>query len=271
MLASTQESNPVSNVAAAGRAIELVGIGKNFGATGVLTDVNLSVSRGECVALIGASGCGKTTLLRILAGLETPSCGKATIFGFAPSLACQRHEIGMAFQRSALVPSRTALQNVELTTTITRKIGTLSPAALLARFGLGDSLHRYPHQLSGGMQQRVNIACALVHDPHLLLLDEPFGALDELTREDIVDWLAAVLEASRQTAILVTHSVDEAVTFADRIVVMARPPARSFEIIPIEFPRPRDRTMRHSRRYLEMTGYVKERLYAAIGAGRVSL
>ena len=135
--------------------------------------------------------------------------------------------------------SRTALRNVELTLEICRRPEVLSPRRLLQEFGLGKFLHHYPHQLSGGMQQRVNIACALVHHPQLLLLDEPFGALDELTRETMCEWLGGILVRSRQTAVLVTHSVEEAVTLADRVVVLSPHPGRVHDIITIELERPR--------------------------------
>jgi len=172
-------------------AISFSGVGKRFRETQVLQDVTLLVGEGEFISLIGPSGCGKTTLLRLIAGLETTSDGEVCVFGASPSQASRRHEIGVAFQRPALLPSRTALGNVELTLEITGKEKSLDPRQLLADFGLGDFMQHYPHQLSGGMQQRVNIACAMVHNPRILLMDEPFGALDELTRESLGDWLVA--------------------------------------------------------------------------------
>ena len=220
-------------------AVQIERVGKRFGSVQVLDDISMEVVEGELVALLGPSGCGKTTLLRLLAGLETPTDGTISIGGTSALEARRRQEIGVAFQRPALVPSRTALHNVELTLEVCRRPEVLSPQRLLQDFGLGKFTHHYPHELSGGMQQRVNIACALVHHPRLLLLDEPFGALDELTRETMCDWLAGVLARSRQTAVLVTHSVEEAVTLADRVVVLSPHPGRVHEVIPIQLERPR--------------------------------
>lgn len=222
-------------------AIELDAVGKRFG-TGVvaLEDISLVVEPGEFVSLIGPSGCGKTTLLRLIAGLESASGGTVRVRGHTPEAACREHEIGVAFQRPALVPSRTARANIALTLEITGGESALDPDQLLAEFGLAEFSQRYPHELSGGMQQRVNIACALVHRPAVLLLDEPFGALDEMTREAMASWLAGVLAQSRQTVILVTHSVVEAVTLSDRIVVLSPRPGRVAAVLENPLPRPRD-------------------------------
>lgn len=187
---------------------------------------DLAVARGELVSLLGPSGCGKSTLLRMVAGLEEPDAGTVEIDGLAPAEACRRGALGVAFQRPALVPSRTALGNVALTLELLRPAAALDPRELLETFGLGAFLHHYPHQLSGGMQQRVNIACALVHGPAVLLLDEPFGALDELTRADLTAWLRGVLARTGQTVLLVTHSVEEAVALSHRIALLSPRPGR---------------------------------------------
>ncbi len=220
-------------------AVQIERVSKRFGAVQALDGVSMEVAEGEFVALLGSSGCGKTTLLRLLAGLETPTTGTVSIDGASAREARRRQGIGVAFQRPALIPSRTALGNVELTLEICRRPEVLSPRRLLQEFGLGKFMGHYPHQLSGGMQQRVNIACALVHHPRLLLLDEPFGALDELTRENMCAWLGGVLARSRQTAVLVTHSVEEAVTLADRVVVLSPHPGRIHEVITVALDRPR--------------------------------
>lgn len=205
--------------------IGLEKVSKQYGASvAALESVDLAIEEGEFVSIIGSSGCGKTTLLRIVSGLEPPTMGTVTVCGGTPMEACRRREIGVAFQRPALVPSRTALANVRLTLDVVGENGALSPESLLDEFGLVGFFDHYPHQLSGGMQQRVNIACALVHQPKILLLDEPFGALDEITRESMVRWLSGILDGVGRTVILVTHSVDEAVTLSDRVVVMSAGP-----------------------------------------------
>jgi len=227
---------PKTSFLKTGAAVVVKQLSKNFGSRRVLGPLDFEISEGEVVAWIGASGCGKTTMLRILAGLELPSEGQVTIGETSAREACRRQEIGVAFQRPALIPSRTALKNVEMTLEICRRPEVLDPKRLLRDFGLAQFMQHYPHQLSGGMQQRVNIACAMVHHPRLLLLDEPFGALDELTRADMSAWLANILLSTRQTAVLVTHSVEEAVTLADRIFIFSRS-GHIAEIHPVQFRR----------------------------------
>ena len=258
-------------------AITLQGVTKHFAAQGgqpaprVLADLDLSVAPGEFLTLLGASGCGKTTLLRLLAGLDQPSTGAIRIFGQPPAEACRRREVGVAFQQPALVPSRTALQNVRLTLEIVGATPPAhsppaDPAQLLADFGLGSFLHHYPHQLSGGMRQRVSIACALVHSPRLLLLDEPFGALDELTRASMMDWLAGILERTRQTVLLVTHSVEEAVCLSDRVAIFSRRPGRIAQILPIPLARPRPEAFRATTGFLAVAAETRQALRRILGA-----
>lgn len=242
--------------------VVLESVVKKFGETFVaLDDISLSIGEGEFVAIIGPSGCGKTTLLRLVGDLDKPTTGAITIDGHNPTEARSRHEIGLAFQKPALIESRTALSNVKFTLEIAGIEDTLDPADLLRSFGLGDFLNYYPHQLSGGMQQRVNIACACVHNPRLLLLDEPFGALDEMTREKLILWMRDIHLANPRTTLLITHSIDEAVLLADRIVVLSAKPGRISEVIDI----PRLSTVdRASASYHEEVSRVRTSLHAVL-------
>ena len=242
--------------------IKLRGITKSFGATTALDGIDLTIAEGEFVAVVGPSGCGKTTLLRIIAGLETPTSGTVQVNGDLPRRACQNHQIGISFQRDALVPFRSASRNVALTTEITRTHRDHDPEFLLKEFGLTDKdFAKYPHQLSGGMRQRVDVACALAHDPPILLLDEPFGPLDEFTREEIGEWLSAVLATSNKTVFFVTHSVGEAVLLADRVVVMR--PARVAGQVSINLRKPRKREIKADRAFLGLVSEVRRVLFRA--------
>jgi NitT/TauT family transport system ATP-binding protein len=248
-------------------AIDVERVSKRFGPILALDDVSLKVGEGEFVSLIGPSGCGKTTLLRVIAGLEDPTIGEVLVNGDPPFVACKKHEIGVAFQTPALVPSLTAQDNVALTLRICCNGRQLDPCELLGEFGLAGFLNHYPHQLSGGMRQRVNIACALVHKPSVLLLDEPFGALDEITREQMGEWLAGVLSKSGQTVVFVTHDVDEAILLSDRVIVMSSRPGRIHEEFKIGLPKPRGRELRTKSQFIELALQVRQSLYQTMGVG----
>jgi NitT/TauT family transport system ATP-binding protein len=226
--------------------IEVAGLHKVYRpkrseATHALSDIDFTVRRGEFVSVVGPSGCGKTTLLKILAGLSPKSEGTVRIAGREVSKPLP--EVGMVFQAPTLLPWRTIFDNVM----VPAEIQKLDPARhraraqqLLEMVGLTGFEKKYPHELSGGMQQRAGICRALVHDPAVLLMDEPFGALDAMTREYMNIELLRIWRESGQTAVLVTHSIPEAVFLSDRVIVLSPRPGRIAEIIPIDIDRPRD-------------------------------
>ena len=204
-----------------------------------LDRLTFTVRDGEVVALIGPSGCGKTTALRIAMGLETASAGRVTVDGTQVH-GCG-YDRGMVFQHAELLPWLTALKNVEFGLEMKGMRGaTLRDTAMryLKLVGLGESVNRRPYQLSGGMQQRVGIARALAIDPKVLLMDEPFGALDAQTRETLQGELLEIHARTKKTILFVTHDLDEAVLLADRVVVMQH--GRLQEIVTVPLPRPRD-------------------------------
>lgn len=220
-------------------SLNVSGVDKCFGDHRVLKGIEFSIQQGAFVSIIGPSGCGKTTLLRVLAGLEAVSAGTIEVDGQSIEAARSKQEIGVAFQQSALIPSLTALKNIQTTLDLCSRSSKMTPAQILRDFGLEDFMDHYPYQLSGGMQQRVNIGCAIVHQPSLLLMDEPFGALDEMTRATMCAWLSNILQETGQTTVLVTHSIEEAVTLSDTIIVLAALPGRIAHRLDINLPRPR--------------------------------
>ncbi|MGA8115547.1 MAG: ABC transporter ATP-binding protein [Actinocatenispora sp.] len=205
-----------------------------------LEDITLQVADGEFVAVIGRSGCGKSTLLRLLAGLLRPTAGRATLAG--REIRRPSRDVAVMFQRPALLPWRSVLDNVLLPADVfgwARREHLDRAHELLAMVGLSDATRRLPHELSGGMQQRVALCRALLQRPRVLLMDEPFSALDALTREELSGELQRIHLAHRFTTVLVTHSIDEAVLLADRVVVLRSRPGRVHRIVPIGLPRPR--------------------------------
>lgn len=210
-----------------------------------LDGVSLEVAEGEFVAIVGRSGCGKTTLLRVIGGLAAGSSGTVHVRGVA--VAGPLRNVGIVFQAPTLLAWRTVLDNVLLPAEFLRLDLTEArqrAGALLRLVGLAGFEQRYPRELSGGMQQRAAISRALIHDPALLLLDEPFGALDALTREEMNIELLRIWSERRKTSVLVTHSIAEAVFLADRVIVMTPRPGRVSEIVPVDLPRPRTAALR---------------------------
>jgi NitT/TauT family transport system ATP-binding protein len=230
-----------------------------------LHEVSLSIATGEFIALIGPSGCGKSTLMRLIGDLEQPTNGVVEVNGKTPRQARLNREYGIVFQAPVLYEWRTIRKNVELPLEI---MGQPAPqrreraTSLLQLVGLGEFGEAYPHQLSGGMQQRASIARALSFQPSILLMDEPFGALDEITRERMqLELLTIWGAAERQsTVIFVTHSIPEAVFLADRVVVMSPRPGRVAQIVPIDLPRPRTFETRELPRFFELVTRVREGL-----------
>ena len=232
-----------------------------------LRDVNLNIEKGEFIALIGHSGCGKSTLLNLIAGLTTPTDGVLLCDG--REVAGPGPERAVVFQNHSLLPWLTCYENVHLAVerVFSAKEGRAKlkyrTQEALALVGLTHSEQKYPHEISGGMKQRVGIARALSMQPKVLLMDEPFGALDALTRARLQDELMKICFATKATVVMVTHDVDEAVLLSDRIVMMTNGPAATIgEILKVDLERPRDRLeLAHDRRYIDYRAAVLSFLY----------
>jgi NitT/TauT family transport system ATP-binding protein len=205
-----------------------------------LDSVDLEIGKGEFVALLGPSGCGKSTILRLAAGLEQPTSGTVSVAGAPPGEMARRHGLGVAFQDHALLPWATVESNVAIPFKVARRpVDTERVADLLELVGLTEFAKARPRQLSGGMRQRASIARALVLEPKMLLLDEPFGALDAVTRRKLNIELQSIWARDHVSTLLVTHAVEEAVFLADRVVVMSARPGRIETVRTIDFERPR--------------------------------
>jgi NitT/TauT family transport system ATP-binding protein len=226
--------------------------------------VSLSVNRGQFVSLIGPSGCGKSTLLRLIAGILEPTSGTITIDGAPPHLAQQQHSFGFVFQDPVLLPWRSVLSNVQLLEEIVgvpRQESGRRARELIELVGLSGFERARPSQLSGGMRQRVAIARALAINPPILLMDEPFAALDEFQRELLNDELVRIWGKQRNSVLFVTHNIEEAVFLSDVVIVMSPRPGRIVERVEIDLPRPRDSGIRSLPAFLELRRHLRELLF----------
>jgi NitT/TauT family transport system ATP-binding protein len=240
------------------------------GGTNVIEHVNLKVPRGAIVSLIGPSGCGKSTLLKAIAGLVAPTAGTMTVGGTTPAEAARRRQVGMVLQDATLLPWKSALDNAGFLLSLAAP--ELGRAEIRARakenlrlVGLEGSEAKLPRQLSGGMRQRVAIARALTLSPEILLLDEPFGALDAITREEMSYLLLDIWERTGKTIVLVTHSIDEAVLLCSDVHVMGAKPARIIERVSVPLPYPRDQHSFEDARFRETEAVLREHLLASHG------
>jgi NitT/TauT family transport system ATP-binding protein len=230
-----------------------------------LAGVTLDISDGEFVSILGPSGCGKSTLLRCIAGLEPVSAG--TVLIRSKPLDGPPERLGIVFQRDTLADWRTVLDNVLLVSEFRRhQTGDVRARGmeLLALFGLSDYTHRYPWELSGGMRQRVAICRALADDPELLLMDEPFGALDAMTRDQLNVELQRIWYQKQKTVLFVTHSIVEAVFLSDRVAVMSSNPGRVIEVLDIALPRPRRLAVRETPQFASLVARIRE-IFMSLG------
>ena len=259
--------SPPDAVGEARSVVEVSGVSKTFGTgTGAVTaleGIDLTIAAGEFVSLIGPSGCGKSTLLRLIGDLTVPTAGTVLVNGKPARRGRLDRDYGMVFQAPVLMDWRTIQANIELPLEImgySKEDRTRRSTALLRLVELEGFGARHPWQLSGGMQQRVAIARALAFDPKLLLMDEPFGALDEMTRERMNLELMGIWTRTKTTVVFVTHSIPEAVFLSTRVVVMSARPGRISKVIEIDLPQPRTADTRETERYFELVTEVREAL-----------
>jgi NitT/TauT family transport system ATP-binding protein len=227
--------------------------------------LDLDVGAGEFLTLLGPSGCGKSTFLRVVSDLVQPNRGEIEVLGGTPEAARLRRDIGFVFQDAALLPWRTAIQNVELPLQVgggSARKGRRTPQELLEIVGLKGRENAYPHELSGGMRQRVSIARALASDPKILLMDEPFGALDEITRDRLNEELRRVWKEMGITILFVTHSIHEAAFLGQRVLMLAANPGRVREIVPVNLPEDRRLDVRETPEFVELTAHLRRVLEA---------
>ena len=265
-LAASGDNADRANVTA---AVVVLNVSKHFeskrGNVHAVEDVSLTIGMGEFVSILGPSGCGKSTMLNMIAGLTAPTQGTIEVLG--KSVTGPVHELGIVFQQHLLLPWRTILHNVLLQIEV-RRVNRASykerAERLLDRVGLGGFFDRFPDELSGGMNQRAAIVRALIHDPDLLLMDEPFGALDAITRDQMALDFHHLSRQEGKTVLFVTHSISEAVFLSNRVVVMSTRPGRVEEIISIELPRERHFELREEPQFAHYTRHVR-RLFERMG------
>lgn len=232
--------SPGTSQQSAPTKLSIENLNVRFGSVTALSDVSLDISDGEFVCILGASGCGKSTLFNVVSGLLQATSGKIVLDGH--DVSNRPGQVGYMLQKDLMLPWRTVLGNITLAASLTRGANAkdrAEAAELASRYGLGDFLNHYPHALSGGMRQRVAMMRTIAAGRQVMLLDEPFGALDAQTRLGMQQWLLQLWRDLKRTILFVTHDVDEAIYLADRIVVMTPRPGRIAEILKVDLPRPR--------------------------------
>jgi len=270
LTASTATAEQVRPAASAGAAISIVKVDVTYGIGGAepvtaLSGIELEIADGAFVSLVGPSGCGKSTLLKVVADLMAPTRGGISIGGSPPRDLRRAGRIGLVFQQANLMPWLKVSDNARLLQDLVGSRGGARQSAsideLIRVVGLTGFDAKYPHQLSGGMQQRVALARALALDPAVLLMDEPFAALDEITRDRMAFELMRIWHHYRKTVLFVTHSLAEAVFLSDKVVLMSARPGRIHRVFDVDLPRPRDRETRLSDRFHEIVSEVNRELY----------
>ena len=251
-----------SHISAHGVAVDFTHAGQT---NRVLNNINLSIPKGGFASLIGPSGCGKSTLLKVLAGLVEPTEGKVQIAGLNPVDAAKQRRVGLVFQEATLMPWKNAIDNVKFLMQMAYKDKNKSEiedraAEMLKMVGLEKAALKKPSQLSGGMRQRVSIARALAMDPEVLMMDEPFGALDAITREEMSEFLLEIWKKTNKTIVLVTHSIDEAVFLSNDVHVMATNPARIIDTVHIDLPYPRTEKTYSEPKFASASGVLRSLL-----------
>lgn len=240
-----------------------VSYGTSRGSLRAVSNATLDVAEGEFIALLGPTGCGKSTLLKVVSDIVLPEAGRVLVRGAPAAEARRKNDFGFVFQEAALLPWRTAVDNVQLPLEVVgyAKDRRMSRCMeLLASVGLGEFARSYPGELSGGMKQRVAIVRALSWNPSILLMDEPFSALDELTKNQLQDDLLQIWTREKKTILFVTHNISEAVYLADRVVIMSAHPGRIKEVLQVQLPRPRGADIRETIEFIEHVRFARRAL-----------